>query len=334
MDFYDKNTQNRFWSKVDKTTSECWFWLGPKDSGDYACFKINSNTNIRAKKYVWELVNDPIPNKMYVHHTCTNKTSCVNPKHLYLAGKTKSTIVKISAEERFWAKVNKKAQDECWPWTGAGSKCGVVGSFDNTTAQRFCWELHNGKIAGDFNVWPKCQNKLCVNPNHLFLRSGFPPKDPSIRFWKNVNKTETCWLWTGYTRHRGSGINKSAAYGIVFTKGKKTGAHRFSYELHKGPIADGLFVCHTCDNGLCVNPDHLWLGTCADNVHDMINKGRGKVGKYGDASPGVKIPDAKVPEIRERHKDGESISYLAKEFEVKEQTIYSIVTYRSRKSIP
>lgn len=77
-----------------------------------------------------------------------------------------------------------------------------------------------------------------------------------------------CWYWTGSPN--GSG------YGSLEINYKSERAHRLSFKLFKGHIPEGLHVCHTCDNRICVNPDHLWLGTRQDNMDDMRRKGRFK----------------------------------------------------------
>ena len=86
------------------------------------------------------------------------------------------------------------------------------------------------------------------------------------RFWKNVDKTESCWVWTGSVRHFGHGHLNVSRRRIL--------AHRFSWELAHGPVPAGLNVCHRCDNPRCVHPEHLFLGTQGDNVRDMVAKGR------------------------------------------------------------
>jgi hypothetical protein len=86
------------------------------------------------------------------------------------------------------------------------------------------------------------------------------------RFWSLVEKGDDCWLWKGSVSGGG--------YGRITVSGKRVAAHRFSYEAANGPIPDGLFICHSCDVKLCVNPAHLFAGTQVDNMQDWTRKGK------------------------------------------------------------
>lgn len=83
------------------------------------------------------------------------------------------------------------------------------------------------------------------------------------KFWARVAKSDGCWEWQGRRHGRGYGVT---GHGI-FT-------HRLSWEVHNGPIPDGLYVLHRCDNRICVRPDHLFLGTALDNARDAMAKDR------------------------------------------------------------
>ena len=89
------------------------------------------------------------------------------------------------------------------------------------------------------------------------------------RFWKNVKRGESgeCWCWTGC---KCGTIKKQ--YGVIRDNYKQKKVHRVSYELHKGEIPEGMVVRHMCDNKLCVNPNHLELGTVGDNNRDKVGK--------------------------------------------------------------
>lgn len=99
-----------------------------------------------------------------------------------------------------------------------------------------------------------------------------------------MNPNSECWEWTG--------VLNSGGYGLIKVDGRLRTTHRLSYEIYCGPIPEELHVLHTCDNRVCTNPKHLFLGTNADNVADKIAKGRQR---YGTSS---KLTDADVIAIR------------------------------------
>ena len=105
-----------------------------------------------------------------------------------------------------------------------------------------------------------------------------------------------CWLWVG-------DYATNTRYGQITSSGgakerKKFRAHRASWELNRGPIPNGLSVLHKCDTPACVNPDHLFLGTQADNMHDMFAKGRRPTAR-GERAGKAKLTEEQVLAIRD-----------------------------------
>lgn len=101
-------------------------------------------------------------------------------------------------------------------------------------------------------------------------------------------------------------------------KGKKVPVHRYNYELHKGPIPEGLVLRHHCDNSKCVNPDHLIPGTHADNVRDRVLRNRSAI---GSSNGRAKLTEDQVREIKQSNL---TQAELAKKYNVDRKVIYSI----------
>ena len=120
-------------------------------------------------------------------------------------------------------------------------------------------------------------------------------------FWSKVDKTDGCWVWTGAKSKVKvvNGVEKgSAGYGVLKVNGKYYSAHRRSYEIANGTIPEGMMVLHKCDNRACVNPDHLYLGTQADNMRDMVARERRKGSGTGERNGRSKISQVQANEIR------------------------------------
>jgi len=205
-----------------------------------------------------------------------------------------------------------------------------------------------------------CGNEATVRSDHL--RGGFTqscgclrnrmPRGSSLSraLWERVDKSPghgpdgDCWEWTGF---------KQKGYGRFMFQGRKLFAHRVAWELTKGQIPSDLHVLHTCDNPPCCNPEHLWLGTQADNNRDRDEKGRARylTGdehwtqrkperiprgsthytkkrphfiKRGEQNAQSKLTEKEVLEIRLARSNGETLESIAKRYGVTLSCIWNI----------
>jgi len=153
---------------------------------------------------------------------------------------------------------------------------------------------------------------------------NYKSKSLEERFWEKVDKTADCWVWTA---------SCASGYGRICRgghSGPQVQSHRLSWEIHNGPIPEGLQVLHHCDNKKCVRPDHLFLGSQLDNMRDMIFKGRHCHGEArsklvrGEQSGNAKLTERQVQDMKSYLSQGVLPYILAKYFQVNWRTISAI----------
>ncbi len=180
---------------------------------------------------------------------------------------------------------------------------------------------------------------------------GTQPNTPA-EVWSRVatSDTDACWPWLGATRK---------GYGHVRYQGQQWSAHRLAYVLARGPIPTGMLVCHACDNPLCCNPQHLWLGTNRENILDSVTKGRHvqvdlaslsserrargmlhgmhthpESRRRGEHNGSAKLTTDQVIQIREQSARGLTQRQLAREYGICQATVRDIVLRKKWQHVP
>lgn len=146
------------------------------------------------------------------------------------------------------------------------------------------------------------------------------------KFWARCKKgsPSECWMWTG--------VIYSTGYGMMYFRGGRYSPHRIACEIKHGPIPQGMFACHKCDTPACVNPDHLFVGTPTDNVHDAMAKGRTRSGMAvhpdlaakGERVGGAKLKEGDVLVIRREIAAGKPLREIAAHYGVTRENISCI----------
>lgn len=217
---WSKPSEERFFERVNVCgENECWEWQGCVDRRGYGKF-MSDRKHWRAHRFSYFLHYGVDPGEYFVLHSCDNPV-CVNPHHLSLGtpkensqdmarkGHWKNHPVErpsrtrsktgpraIPPEQRFWQKVDKRGDDECWEWQGYRDRHGYGTIFTGNRANlrmwrapRYSYYLHNGVDPADKMVLHSCDNPSCVNPKHLRLGTYADNNKESFAKGRNPNPT-------------------------------------------------------------------------------------------------------------------------------------------------
>lgn len=234
-------------------------------------------------------------------------------------------IITDRAKQRFYNNIDALSGSPCHYWIK-----GDRFQYQNKvySPQKFMWMMVFGEVPHKHVIQTTCGNNNCVYSGHLtatLINDVYKSKlSDEDRFLSHVTKTDYCWEWN---------VPSGEGYGFFYVSNKKVKAHRFSYQLYKEQIPEGMLVCHKCDNPRCVNPDHLFLGTGSDNQQDCVKKGRANRNKGEDAY-NSKLTESDIRVIRWMRDLGWTLESIGKSFGIKFQYVSKICRRQVWKHIP
>lgn len=306
------NIIDKFWSYVEKTEG-CWIWIGKVDPSNGCCYFGFKSKKYSATRFSWELEYN-LPPRYSLKRVCATST-CVRPNHLiesnYWNHPKQTAKPEQTLEDYFMSKI-EQTELGCWRWKGSINKstkhCILSFQGKQYIATHVAWKIRHGSFPS-FPIQRTCQTINCVNFAHLI------ESDIESRFWRSVEKTDSCWNWIGQLTDKGYGYIRA---------GNEHLAHRVSWQLHNGKIPEGLNILHHCDHPVCVRPDHLYAGTHQDNMRDMVVRNRAAKRK-GEVHHNAKLTEQDVLTIRRLRAEGLRPRHIAAQFGIKSDTVYQIV---------
>jgi hypothetical protein len=157
-----------------------------------------------------------------------------------------------------------------------------------------------------------------------FLRGHRHPVRTAAEAWEKLVYPKTglrgeCLIYTGTTDDKGYGSVLIGGH----SRGRRVKVHRIAYEVHHGPIPEGLFILHACDTPACVNPKHLRAGTADENSADMVRRGRAP--NVGENSHAAVLTEADVRDIRRRSEAGEKGCAIAAAYGVSQMCVSQVI---------
>jgi len=282
----DPTVADRFWPKVVKT-DHCWLWVGARSTTGYGNFYVKNGTKrgvfISAHRVAWQMENGPVP-AGDGGETMVLRHRCDN------RGCVRPEHLRLGTQKENQREMVRKRRN-----------C-PQGIRTNSVVQEPV-EQENRRQLLDLRHATHYHRTRPLK--YHSLRERLEPYMPQP-------DQNGCWIWTR--------AKNRAGYGLVNAGGSKL-VHRISWQVFRGSIPEGLFVCHRCDRPSCWNPEHLFLGAAADNTRDAVEKNRiTPTRARGERSGAARLTEAEVRQIRGRT---ESCVRLAAEYGVGESAIWA-----------